>query len=400
MCDPANDAAVLRLRSAQAPSAQAARRHVSASGQRRPRCGPRMRAPRRRGSTRLRDADAADRARAPARHLPLEPRRLRPACARARRLSALQPVASSAARRNSAHRWSRPPAIVSGEPVITDNAEAEDAARRSRRCISASRPADRAARRRFRLPRHRRHAAPAAQRARHGADRNRSAVRDLRSRPSAVGGHMKTTIALGWGRRAVVSPHIGDLDGPRSLRVCSNKSIADLQALYRVKAERIVCDAHPGYASTRWALAQDLPVHARPASRRACLRTGRRISRHRGEWLVFAWDGIGLGSDGDLWGGEALLGAAGLLAARRQHAAVPPAGGDRAAREPWRSAARAMWEAGHSWMPAVDGAPRSRRRPGRSASAPRGLPRSDACSMRPRRSCSALTWRASKAKGR
>src|SRR4030065_2684020 len=33
----------------------------------------------------------------------------------------------------------------------------------------------------------------------------------------AVGGHMKNTVALGWGQRAVLAPHIGDLDAPRSL---------------------------------------------------------------------------------------------------------------------------------------------------------------------------------------
>ena len=62
------------------------------------------------------------------------------------------------------------------------------------------------------------------------------------------GGHKKTTVALGWGRRAVVSPHVGDLDSPIS-RAIFARVIADLQALYGVAAARIVCDAHPNYAS-------------------------------------------------------------------------------------------------------------------------------------------------------
>ena len=66
----------------------------------------------------------------------------------------------------------------------------------------------------------------------------------------AVGGHMKGAVALGWGRRVVVSPHIGELDSPRSLAVFE-QVIADLQALYRVAARRIVCDAHPGLCAAR-----------------------------------------------------------------------------------------------------------------------------------------------------
>ena len=53
-------------------------------------------------------------------------------------------------------------------------------------------------------------------------------------------------------RRAVISPHIGDLDSPRSLDVFA-QVISDLQTLYRVEARKIVCDAHPTYLSTRWA---------------------------------------------------------------------------------------------------------------------------------------------------
>jgi hydrogenase maturation protein HypF len=64
------------------------------------------------------------------------------------------------------------------------------------------------------------------------------------------------------------------------------------------------------------------------------------------DMLVFTWDGIGLGPDGKLWGGEALLGRPGQW----QHmASIRPfrlPGGERAGREPWRSAAAICWEAG------------------------------------------------------
>jgi hydrogenase maturation protein HypF len=64
---------------------------------------------------------------------------------------------------------------------------------------------------------------------------------------------------------------------------------------------------------------------------------------------VFTWDGVGLGQDGSLWGGEAMLGSAGEW---RRVASIRPfslPGGDRAGREPWRSAAALLWECGQEW---------------------------------------------------
>ena len=60
-------------------------------------------------------------------------------------------------------------------------------------------------------------------------------------------------------------------------------------------------------------------------------------------WLVFTWDGVGYGSDGTLWGGEALAGRPGgwnRVASFRPFHLV---GGDKAGREPWRSAAALVW---------------------------------------------------------
>src|SRR5208282_2387425 len=76
----------------------------------------------------------------------------------------------------------------------------------------------------------------------------------------ALGGHLKNTVALGWGSRAVVSPHLGDMDTPRGLGLL--KSVADdLQLLYGVRAEAVLCDAHPGYATTRLAPRFGMPVN-------------------------------------------------------------------------------------------------------------------------------------------
>lgn len=170
----------------------------------------------------------------------------------------------------------------------------------------------------------------------------------------ATGGHMKNAVALAWDRRAVISPHIGDLDSPGS-RAAFTQTIADLQEIYQVEARRVLCDLNPGYAGSRWARESGLPVraiqhHRAHASALAGEHPG--ISR----WLVFAWDGTGLGRDGEIRGGEAFAGGPGdwrrVASLRRFHLL----GGDRAAREPWRSAAALMWEDGRPWQPPPDAA--------------------------------------------
>jgi hydrogenase maturation protein HypF len=107
----------------------------------------------------------------------------------------------------------------------------------------------------------------------------------------------------------------------------------------------VVADAHPGYASHRWAAQSGMPLitvfhhHAHAAT----------LPFEYGNekpWLVFTWDGVGYGQDGTLWGGEALYGRAGnwQRVASFKPFALP--GGDKAGREPWRSAAALCWQAG------------------------------------------------------
>ena len=171
------------------------------------------------------------------------------------------------------------------------------------------------------------------------------------SRPSrlarpvlATGGHLKTTIALAWDDRVVVSPHIGDMGTRRSVEVFSQVA-EDLQRLYGVRAAELVCDAHPDYATTRWALESGMPV-TRVLHHHAHASAVAGECGERDLMLVFAWDGLGVGDDGTLWGGETFLGIPGRW---RRVASLRPfrlPGAERAATQPWRSAAGICWEIG------------------------------------------------------
>jgi hydrogenase maturation protein HypF len=163
----------------------------------------------------------------------------------------------------------------------------------------------------------------------------------------AVGAYMKTTVALAWNDRAVVSPHIGELASPRGRAVFA-QSARDLQQLYGVRAECIAHDAHPDFPNTRWARESGLPTQ--------------RVWHHHahaaavaGEYpseaplLCFTWDGVGLGPDHTLWGGEGLLGRPGAWTRVASFRPFRLPGGERGAREPWRSALALCWECGQAW---------------------------------------------------
>lgn len=163
----------------------------------------------------------------------------------------------------------------------------------------------------------------------------------------AVGGHLKNTVALAWRNRLVVSPHIGDMGNARSLAVFE-QTLQDLQSLYGVAATAVICDAHPGYATTHWAEHCRLPVH-RVLHHHAHAAVSCLADLAADQRLVFTWDGTGYGADGTLWGGEALLGRPGHW---QRFASLRPfylPGGERAGREPWRSAAAVCWETGTDW---------------------------------------------------
>lgn len=163
----------------------------------------------------------------------------------------------------------------------------------------------------------------------------------------ACGGQMRTTVALGWQDRAVVSPHVGDQGSLRSARVF--ESVAEgLQQLYGVRATRIVCDAHQGFSTNAWARRQARPIeHVQHHHAHASALAGEHDLRLPA--LVFAWDGVGLGEDGRLWGGEALYGLPGRWRRLGSFRPLVLVGGDVVAHEPWRSGAAVCWELGIGW---------------------------------------------------
>lgn len=182
----------------------------------------------------------------------------------------------------------------------------------------------------------------------------------------AFGGYLKNTVCLAKGREAFLSQHIGGLDNAAAIGFLE-ETAAHLLAILDAKPDLVTHDLHPDFASTR--LARDFAAeHGIPAiavgHHHAHVAAVAAEHGHGGPLPGLALDGVGLGPDGGLWGGE-LLQIDGAACRRLGHLApLALPGADRAAREPWRMAVSALHAGGQgdrigAWL--------ARRHPGRNA---------------------------------
>ena len=153
----------------------------------------------------------------------------------------------------------------------------------------------------------------------------------------ALGGHLKTVVAIAVGRKATLSPHIGDLESI-SIRSAYEQEVERLLERNGFDPEVVACDLHPDYYSTRFAPRLGKPVvqlQHHEAHAAACAAE----NGLEGPYLGVAWDGTGYGRDGAIWGSEFFLaeGASFERVAHLRPFRLP--GGEAAARDGRRCAA-------------------------------------------------------------
>jgi len=156
----------------------------------------------------------------------------------------------------------------------------------------------------------------------------------------AAGPHLKNTIAVNRGSNVFVSQHIGDLENIESINAFKNV-VSDLTAFYELKPDRVICDMHPDYLSTRYADGmkekdENIQVH-KVQHHYAHVLSCMAESGLEGEVLGVSWDGTGFGTDGTIWGGEFLLsnGAEFRRAAHLAPFRLP--GGEQAIHDVWKT---------------------------------------------------------------
>lgn len=164
----------------------------------------------------------------------------------------------------------------------------------------------------------------------------------------AVGGQLKATFALGRGRHAFLSHHLGDLDHYAAYRGFT-RDAGLYEHLFALTPELLVCDLHPDYASTRYARSRAeeqhlgcLAVQHHHAHMASCMAE----NDLREPVIGVVFDGSGYGLDGTVWGGEFLVGDYQSFRRAAHLRPVPMPGGERAVREPWRMALAHSLDAG------------------------------------------------------
>ncbi|HLP77563.1 MAG TPA: carbamoyltransferase HypF, partial [Candidatus Paceibacterota bacterium] len=162
----------------------------------------------------------------------------------------------------------------------------------------------------------------------------------------AVGGHLKNSVALSIGENVFLSQHIGDLETEKAF-AAHRKVTGDLQKLYEATPGCIAADAHPDYLSTKFAneIAQAagiplIEVQHHVAHVLACMAE----NELEAPVLGVSWDGTGHGPDGTIWGGEFFsISETGCdRVAYLRPFRLP--GGNRAIKEPRRSAIGLLYE--------------------------------------------------------
>jgi len=165
----------------------------------------------------------------------------------------------------------------------------------------------------------------------------------------AYGGELKNTFCLLRDGQALMSPHIGDL-ADAATQADWRRALHDLPQFLQFEPRVRACDLHPDYVSTRQAHADAqrqafqagaavtppagvLHHHAHIA---ACL-ADNGWPLDAGPVVGIALDGLGLGEDGQLWGGEFAVADYARFERRGCFKPVALPGGELAMREPWRN---------------------------------------------------------------
>ncbi len=158
----------------------------------------------------------------------------------------------------------------------------------------------------------------------------------------ALGAHQKSTLAIAFDDKLILSPYIGDL---QSVQNCEHfeRVLGTFKELYDFEPELLIHDKHPDYYTSGWAKRQGIAsqsVQHHHAHILACMAEYEIV----GPVLGFSFDGTGYGEEGSLWGGEVMI--ADVKGYERIGALMPFGliGADKAIKEPRRMGLTLMFE--------------------------------------------------------
>lgn len=152
----------------------------------------------------------------------------------------------------------------------------------------------------------------------------------------ATGAELSNCFCIGKNKQAIMSQHIGDLKNLETLEFYE-ESISRFLNLYRLTPKIVVSDLHPDYLSTKYAKKLNInhiQVQHHYAHIAACMFE----NNFNKKVIGVAFDGTGLGTDGNIWGAEFLVCDFIDFERITHFDYIPIPGGDKASKENWRSA--------------------------------------------------------------
>ena len=148
----------------------------------------------------------------------------------------------------------------------------------------------------------------------------------------AAGGDLKNTFCFGKQNQLICSEHIGDLEDAEVYHHYIN-SIEHLRKLFEVEPETVVCDLHPSYLSTQYALSLPNVNVIQVQHHWAHIASVLIEHGQSGPVIGLAADGTGYGTDGAIWGCECLIASMNGFERFGHLAYYPLAGADAASKE-------------------------------------------------------------------
>jgi len=148
----------------------------------------------------------------------------------------------------------------------------------------------------------------------------------------AAGGDLKNTFCFGKQNQLICSEHIGDLEDAEVYHHYIN-SIEHLRKLFEVEPKTVVCDLHPSYLSTQYALSLPNVNVIQVQHHWAHIASVLIEHGQSGPVIGLAADGTGYGTDEAIWGCECMVASLDDFERFGHLAYYPLAGADTASKE-------------------------------------------------------------------
>ncbi len=161
----------------------------------------------------------------------------------------------------------------------------------------------------------------------------------------AAGGQTKNTWCLLHQNLAFIGPHIGDLDDVEALQSYQT-GIETFIRQTGITADTAAHDLHPDYLSTKYA--RSFRHTIRVQHHHAHMAAAMAENGIAGDAIGIVFDGLGLGEDESMWGGEYLAGGYASVKRIGHISPITMAAGDRAAKETWLAAS--FWLRASSYL--------------------------------------------------